>query len=163
MVVERTPLFVGEHDLVLDGKSRLSIPSDMRKLLDPAEHGNCLFLVFGLNKKLWIYTEREYEHLAKDVPAGIAPGAATMIYRQVTFASTTRVELDKQGRVLIPEKTKQRTGLTTEVTLIGAGNHLEVWPRSEYQPFMDVNLERITDIAQAAMPGQQDPSMPSNF
>jgi len=150
--VARTPLFVDQKDLMLDSKSRLSIPVDIRNLLDPAEHGSCLFLVFGLNKKAWLYTEREYEHLADEVPAGIAPGKATQVYRQVTFALSSRVEFDKQGRILIPDKMKKRTGLKTEVTLVGAGNHLEIWDRAEFEAFLAENEPQIAEVTEAAMP-----------
>ncbi len=149
--VQLTPLFVGSFELVVDIKSRLSIPSAVRELLDPEQHGKCLFLVVGLNKKAWIYTEREYERLAAEVPAGIAPGKATLVYRQVTFALSSRVELDKNGRILIPDSLKKRTGLRSEVTLFGCGNHLEIWDRAEFEAFINAEENQIDIVSEAVI------------
>jgi MraZ protein len=43
------------------------------------------------------------------------------------------LEWDKQGRVLIPEKMRQRTALQKEVTLVGVRDHLEIWNRPEWE------------------------------
>ncbi len=149
--MQLTPLFVGSFELVVDIKSRLSIPSTVRELWDPEKHGKYLFLVVGLNKKAWIYTEREYERLATEVPAGIAPGKATLVYRQVTFALSNRVEIDKNGRILIPDSLKKRTGLKSEVTLFGCGNHLEIWDRAEFDAFINADENQIDVVSEAAI------------
>ena len=142
-----SPLFVGEYELTIDEKSRLSIPADVRRLLDPERDGRCLFLTLGLNRKLWLYTEKRFEFLADQVPADIAPGAATLKYDQITFSSTNRVDLDKQGRILIPDKSKRRTGLGNVITLFGARDHLELWNRDEFDRFMSES-QNIGEVAE---------------
>ena len=155
-----SPLFVGEYELTIDEKSRLSIPADVRRLLDPERDGKCFFLVFGLNRKPWLYTEKRFEYLAEQVPADIAPGPETLKYDQLTFALANRVEMDKQGRVLIPDKTKRRTGLGNVITLFGARDHLELWNRDEFEKFMAENHGQIGEVAQEAKHQRQAVMVP---
>lgn len=149
---------------MIDEKSRLSIPADVRRLLDPGRDGECFFVVFGLNRKPWIYTERAYEQLAEQVPADISPGDEMLMYDQLTFALANRVEMDKQGRVLIPEKTMRRTGLAKdmEVTLLGARDHFEVWPRKEWNDFVNANQDRIADVTARARRNRGGSGDPKN-
>ena len=156
----RSPLFVGEYELTIDEKSRLSIPADIRRLLDPDRDGKGFFLVFGVNRKPWLYTEKAYEHLAEQVPADIAPGPETLKYDQLTFALANRVEMDKQGRILIPEKTKRRTGLGNTITLFGARDHLELWNREEFEAFVAANYGQIDEVSQEAKQQRQAVMIP---
>ncbi len=156
----RSPLLVGEWELTIDEKSRLSIPVDIRRLLDPERDGNCFFLVFGVNRKPWLYTEKAYEHLAEQVPVDIAPGEETLMYDQLTFALANRVELDKQGRILIPEKTLRRTGLGREITLFGARDHLELWSRDAFNTFVETNHSRIAEVSLRAKQARQAVTAP---
>jgi len=49
--------------LAVDDKNRLSIPSEIRKSLDPERDGDKFFLVVGVNHRLWLYPDRAYETL----------------------------------------------------------------------------------------------------
>lgn len=128
----RPLVLFGEHELTIDDKNRLLIPSDIRKLLNPDRDGEALFFVIGVNRKPWLYPERYYETLVSQVPAEISPGDDRLARDQLLFGMASRLEWDKQGRVLVPEKTLRRTGLGREVTLIGVRDHLELWNRSDW-------------------------------
>ena len=156
----RTPLLVGEWELTVDDKSRLSIPADIRRLLDPERDGDYFYLVFGVNRKPWLYTQKAYEHLAEQVPVDIAPGEEMMIYDQLTFALANRVEMDKQGRISIPEKMLRRTGLQKEVTLFGARDHLQIWNRADFEESITTNQERIADVSYRAKQSRQSMMSP---
>ena len=128
----RPLVLFGEHELTVDDKNRLLIPSEIRKLLNPERDGEALFLVIGVNRKPWLYPERYYENLVSQVPAEISPGDDRLARDQLLFGMASRLEWDKQGRVLVPEKTLRRTGLNREVTLLGVRDHLELWNRSDW-------------------------------
>lgn len=132
-------LLIGEHELTFDDKNRLLIPSDVRKLLKPERDGEGFYLVFGVNRKLWLYPERSYENLISQEPTEIMPPAELLSRDQLLFGLTSRLDLDKQSRVLVPEKMMRRTGLTKEVTLVGVKNHLELWNREDW----DVRREEL--------------------
>ena len=122
----------GEFELTIDDKNRLLIPSDVRKRIDAEQDGQAFFVIVGGNRKLWFYPERAYEKLISQAPNEISPGEDRLAFDQLNFALASRLEWDKQGRVLVPDKQLQRTGLSKDVTMIGARDHLELWNRAEW-------------------------------
>ena len=126
-------LLYGEFELTVDDKNRLLIPSEVRKQLDPERDGDAFFLIIGSNKVPWMYPERYYEELVAQRPADLTPAEDVLAFDQLMFALAHKIEWDKQGRVLIPDKTLKRGGIGKDVTLIGARNHLELWNRTDWE------------------------------
>ena len=151
----------GEHYLMLDEKNRLLVPSEIRKSLVPERDGDAFFLVVGQNRKPWLYTEKYYEFLVSSGEQQLMPNEDVLAFNQYYFAMASRQELDKAGRILIPEKTLQRTGIKREVTLIGAKDHLEVWNRPEWEQKYEELFRRGPELmlraqlAQRPLPGEQ--------
>jgi MraZ protein len=154
-------ILYGEHELTLDEKNRLLVPSDIRKSLVPQRDGEAFFLVVGQNRKPWLYTEKYYEFLVSSGEQRLMPDEDVLAFNQYYFAMASRSELDKAGRILISEKTLQRTGTRREVTLIGAKDHLEIWNRSEWEPHREELFRNRTELmlraqrAQRPSPGEQ--------
>lgn len=143
-------LLYGSHELTIDEKNRLLIPSEIRKQLSPDGESEKLFLIVGVNRKIWAYAEQAYEALCEKQISELSPGEDELMFDQMNFASVSRVEWDKQGRILIPERTLNRTGTDKEVTLIGARDHLEVWNRSDWDAFETQLDQRRAEIAKKA-------------
>jgi MraZ protein len=133
-------LLTGEYELTVDSKNRLSIPSKVRDQLSGEEVGN-FYLVLGVNRVLSLYPEKYYQRIALAVaPRKVAPDES-LAFDRVNFALAGRVELDRQGRVLLNEKAMRRSKLGTEVTMIGAGDHLEIWNRAQWEEYLERNLD----------------------
>src|SRR5205085_4259130 len=111
----------------------------------------------GPNRKSWMYAERYYEQLISQAQPDITPGDEELAFAHLNFALASRLEWDSQGRVLIPEKTLRRTGLEREITLIGAGDHMELWNRAEWEARREALLERSSEIAIRAKQARQTP------
>lgn len=147
-----------EYDLTIDDKNRLLVPADVRKEIDPVDHGEAFFLITGVNRKLWFYPERYYEQLvARTTSPEMIPNPDQLAYDQLTFAMASRVSWDKQGRLLIPDRTLKRSGLGKEVTMIGVGNHLELWNRLEWEEQREALWQRSSEIAVRAKQARQTP------
>ena len=144
----RRLLLIGEYDMTIDEKGRCQIPSDIRKSIVPDRDGEGFFLVLGLNRRPWLYPENVYEEMVFQQGDDIAPGREQLDFAHANFALAHRITLDSQGRALIPDKTLKRTGVGREITLIGAGNRLEIWPREEWNKRRDDDLvPRIEEVA----------------
>ena len=137
---------MGNSDVLIDDKSRMLIPSVIRKAMQP-EDGEAFVLKHGNNGKPWLYTERQYEELAGRLASELAPGADRHKFDEYHFAMTYRVEPDKQSRILIPEKLIRKSGLGREVTVIGMRDHAEIWNRAEWLARED---ELVGDVPSAA-------------
>ena len=142
------PLF-GNYELTLDEKNRLLVPSDIRKAWNP-EDAESLVIVPGVNRKLWLYTEKFYEVMANNMESELAPEVDKVEYDQLNFGLAQRVEMDKSGRVLIPEKLVKKGNLHREVTVVGMRDHVEIWNRSEWSAFEDDLENRRAEIAARA-------------
>ena len=147
----------GEYELTIDDKNRMLVPSDVRRSIDPERDGEAFFLVVGVNRIPWLYPERTYEALIARDPAELTPEEDALAFDQMNFAMANRLEWDKAGRVLIPDKTLRRTGLGKDVTLIGVRDHLELWNRAEWETRREALLARSSEIALRAKQARQTP------
>jgi len=123
----------GEYELTVDEKNRLLIPSEVRRQLDPERDGDGFYLVVGVNEKIWLYPEHYYEELVSRRPQEIAPANESLDFEQRMFALASRIDWDKQGRVLLPDKIIRRKELNREITMIGVRDHLELWNRDAWE------------------------------
>jgi MraZ protein len=146
----RHPVLFGEYDLNVDDKNRLLIPSEVRSRIKPEEDGEAWFLVIGTDRRPWLYPERYYEQLVTRAPGDITPANDLHEFDQMHFALASRLEPDKQGRVLLPDKNLKRAGIKKEVTLIGVRDHLELWNRADWEARREELERRGPEIALAA-------------
>ena len=66
------------------------------------------------------------------------------------FAQTEAIDLDRSGRILIPERLLQFAGLQHEVVMIGVRDHLELWDAGRWQQYLADNGPRFDRVAEAA-------------
>jgi MraZ protein len=135
-------LLYGEYDLSIDEKNRLLIPSEVRKAIEPEIDGSAFYLVVGTNEKLWLYLEKVYEELANQRRSSLAPKQNRVVFDQINFALAFKLEWDKTGRVLVPDKAIRRSGISRDVTLVGVRDHLELWNRSDWENWLK-HLEEV--------------------
>jgi MraZ protein len=133
-------LLTGEYELTVDVKFRLFVPSKVREQIETDEHGKDFYLIFGVNRILNLYPDKYYKRIALAVAPGTAAPDESLAYERVHYALAGRVELDRQGRVLLGEKAIKRAGLKEQVMLIGVRDHLEIWDTEIWAKFLDQNL-----------------------
>ncbi len=161
----RHPILFGEYDLTIDDKNRLLIPSEIRKQIDPARDGEGFFLTIGTNRRLWLYTSAYYEALVLQEPGEMIPGTDRLEFDLLNFALASKVETDKQGRLLVPDKLLKRSATGKDVYLIGVRNHLELWNRDEWDTQREELVRRREQVAMAARlarPGNAGGSNPES-
>jgi len=140
-------LLTGTYPRTLDDKKRLALPKRVRELL--GEPGS-LFVTPGPDQSLWLYTQAELERLAERLDQAPATDAEARVFRRLYFAQTEQVDLDRNGRVLVPERLMQFAGLKSEVVLLGVRDHLELWDAARWQQFVQQNGPRFDAVAESA-------------
>ena len=129
-------LLTGEYEHVVDGKSRVLISNKLRSQIDADEHGSNFYLVLGANGILCLYPEKYFEQIALAVaPEATAPDEA-VAFERISFALTSKVELDGQGRLLLNEKLRKRAGLKNRITLVGIRDHIELWHSEDWEQYL---------------------------
>ena len=147
----------GNYELTVDDKNRILVPSEVRKKLDPERDGEAFFLVTGRDGRLWLYPERHYEQLVSRDPTELTPSEDTLAFDRMMLGLASRVEWDKQGRVLLPDKALRRAGIGKEVTLVGARDHLELWSRSDWESYAQQLEARRPDVVEKIRQARQNP------
>ena len=120
-------MFLGEFRHSVDDRNRLALPKKIRIEIS----GNTLVLARGFEKCILAYTRSDWEReTAKELEAPISDSKGREIKRYL-FSGAELVEIDKVGRVLLPQLLKEYAEIGSEAVVIGAGDHFEIWnPRS---------------------------------
>jgi MraZ protein len=114
--------------------------------MNPKVHGKAFFATFR-KQVPWLYPEQAYKEMfIEQVPADITPDDEDLEYVHLKLSSAIRLPIDTQGRVVLPERLLDRAELDKEVTLIGAGDHLELWSAKRWQDRQDDLFGRNSDI-----------------
>ncbi len=129
-------LLTGEYQHVIDGKGRVLISNKLRNQIDVDEHGSNFYLVLGANGILCLYPERYFEQIVLAVdPKTTAPDEA-VAFERMSFALSSKVELDGQGRLLLNERLRKRAGLKDQITLVGVRDHIELWNNENWEQYL---------------------------
>ncbi len=104
------------------------MPKKMRELLK----GTSFVLTRGLDKCLAGYDSVEYEVKAKELFQTSMLENNKLAEKRVLFASTVYVDIDEQGRFVIPKHLLEFADLQKNVAIIGVGDHFELWNENEW-------------------------------
>ena len=124
-------LFLGEYDHSLDDRGRVTLPRKIRQEIEDREivlsrgFDTC---IFGFDTKRW---DAEAE---KQLTASVTEEKGRQL-RRYFFSAAEKVEIDKLGRILLPAQLKEYASIQTEVMVIGAGDHFEIWDRSVWKTY----------------------------
>jgi len=140
-------LLTGTHLRTLDQKKRLGLPRKVREQLsDPTT----MFVTPGPDQCLWLYTRSGLENLAEKLDQTPATDAEARVFRRLYFAQTEAVDLDRAGRILVPDRLVQFAGLQHDVVLIGIRDHLELWDAQRWEQYLAQNAPRFDAVAENA-------------
>ena len=140
-------LLTGTHARTLDDKKRLGFPRRLREQLGEPE---TVFVTPGPDQCLWIYTRAGLEDLAAKLDQAPAADAEARVFRRLYFAQTEAVDLDRAGRILIPDRLLEFAVLKHEIVLIGVRDHLEIWDAERWKAYMAQNAPRFDAVAEGA-------------
>lgn len=143
-------LLTGEYEHTIDEKNRLFISNKLRSQIDAAQYGSNFYLAMGSNGILCLYPEYYFQQIALAGAPGTGAPDETVAFERLSFALASKVELDRQGRLLINEKLRKRANLGTVLTLVGVRDHIEVWNTGDWEHYLEDNLNQFhTQVAQA--------------
>ena len=139
-------LFTGTYEHTIDAKLRLAIPADIRERLDEQRDGQAFYVCIGEGPTLCLYTERGFEKVAEQLDESDIDADELLEYEQALYSLARRVEMDKQGRVRLPELLLKHAALGTSVVLVGVKDHLEVHNREAWRTRQKRLLENVGKV-----------------
>lgn len=134
--------FTGQYERTIDAKNRLQLPSQHRVLIDPTEDGDGVYVTLGEYKgTLSIFTPRGFEQRAGGIETEYMDDAAAMNFEMQFYATASFVEMDKQGRLVIPDRLRKKAGLGEDVYMVGQKNRIDIWNRADFDRALGIDWE----------------------
>lgn len=127
---EGVPVFTGEYRHTIDGKGRIAVPVRFRAQLDEGA-----LVSRWLDNCLAIFPRAAWDDLAAKVAALPTGNASAREFGRFLFGSAFEVELDAQGRLLLPATLRTWSGLDSEAMVVGARDHAEIWTPSRWDAY----------------------------
>src|SRR3989338_4307779 len=129
-LTKSTTMFIGEYAHNLDEKGRIAIPIKFRKDLSKGA-----VVTRGLDSCLFVYTKSEWEKLAEKLATLPISQANSRAFARLMLAGAMDVDVDKQGRIVLPEYLRQFAGLSKNVIVAGLYSRVEIWDESKWQAY----------------------------
>ena len=132
-------MFIGEYSHSIDPKKRLAVPSKFR-----FELKNKVVITRGLDKCLFVYPLKVWSEIAGKLGTLPVGESSTRSFIRLMLAGAADVEIDAQGRILVPDYLKKYAGLNRNVVITGVYNRLEIWDEKQWNIYKS-KVEKNTD------------------
>ena len=132
----------------LDEKGRIILPAKLREYFV-----NGLVMTRGQDGCLLVFTAAAFELRAEALATAPLTNLEARNYVRMFMAGAHSETPDKQGRVTIPAALRQYASLSRELTVIGAGNHAEIWDAAAWSAFESSQEFNYSSLAQEVIPG----------
>ena len=139
-------MFVGKYNNSIDSKSRVIVPAKFRDELE----GRCI-IAKSLDRCLTIYPLAQWEKFVEEnleiLPAG-NPQARKL--KRHFYSSAAECDVDKQGRLTIPQELKEYAGIEKELITVGSDKTIEVWSREHWEDELDPDTGELMNASEVA-------------
>ncbi len=120
-------MFRGVQHINLDAKGRMAVPARQRESLTTTSNGAIVITVDTQSACLAIYALSEWERIERDIQALPTLNTVVKRFQRLVLGYATDLELDANGRILIPSALRDYAQLDRRAVLVGQGNKLELW------------------------------------
>ena len=126
-------MFRGVQHINLDAKGRLSVPARQRESLLDISAGSIVVTIDTQSSCLVLYPLREWERIERDVQNLPTLNPAIRRFQRLVLGYASDLDLDSNGRILLPGALREYAHLEKRVVLVGQGNKLELWSESLWE------------------------------
>ena len=137
-------MFVGKSNNSIDDKSRLIVPAKFRD-----ELGNKCVMAKSLDRCLTVYTMEEWQKFVDELDKLPRSNPEARVIKRHFHASAAECDIDKQGRVTLPQELKAYAGIEKDLVTVGSNKVIEIWSKEFWQEQLDDSGELI-DASKAA-------------
>ena len=141
-------MFLGRFEHSVDTKGRVAVPARFRDKLQGE-----LIITRGNDRCLYLFTQESWEPLAAKLDALPTGDSDARNLRRAVFSAAEPVEIDKQGRIILPDHLRQYGGINGNVAIIGLGQYIEIWDQAAWTA-LDSNIEQNVDVISSHLAGQ---------
>ncbi|MDP4090467.1 MAG: division/cell wall cluster transcriptional repressor MraZ [Bacillota bacterium] len=129
-------MFIGEYQHAIDNKNRMIIPSKFREAL-----GDSFVLTKGLDGCLYAYTAAEWKIMEDKLKSLPLTSKDARAFVRFFFSGANEIEVDKQGRALIPQNLMEYAGIEKEIVSIGVSTRIEIWSKAKWDEYNSSSID----------------------
>ncbi len=137
-------MFFGEFEYKIDEKGRVPIPPKFRSALREG-----VILTPGLEKCITIYPLPEWKKAANALTTGTGGPSKMRRLSRAIFATAFNLDIDRQGRVVLPVPLRQYASIEDDVVIAGVNNYLELWDKGLWEAEKSVSQEQAGQIIES--------------
>lgn len=141
------PLLLGTYMPKIDAKGRMAIPAKMREQL-----GEGMVMARGQERCVYLLPQSEFRRIAAQIQHVSVGNKAARQYLRVLLSGAVDQDVDKQGRVVVPQMLRDYADLGNDIVVIGVGTRAEIWNREAWEQYLHDNEEEYADIANDVLP-----------
>ena len=149
--VETRVLFTGTYQRSLDGKGRVLLPKKMRASIS---EGQILFLTPGTDHCLELHTSQSLDRMASEASQSRSNSKTVRSFSRLFYAQAEQLDLDPQGRIRIPARLAQWSGLEKDIAIVGVGYNWEIWDHPTWQEYFANHAREFDWVHQSTFDGR---------
>lgn len=121
-------MFLGRYQHSIDDKGRLIIPARFREFL-----ARGAFVTQGFDGNLMVLTTETFNAISQHIRGMSITDPRARLLKRLLYSNGEQVEVDRAGRILLPQFLRQAADLDGEVVIVGVGEHFEIWSSNRWQ------------------------------
>ncbi len=125
-------VFFGEYQVSFTAPGRIVLPKKLRELLK----GNTLVITKGFDNCIAGYDTEDWEGRSKALLSVSLLEKELLDKRRFIFSSAVYLEIDEQGRFVIPRSLLQYGELSEKAIIVGVGDHFEIWNTEKWEKYL---------------------------
>ncbi len=132
-IVGEKTMFRGLNAVNIDAKGRITVPSHFREAIMDEANGQTVLTIDTEDRCLLLYPFAQWHDIEEKLQNLPSFHPASRRIQRLLIGHATEIELDRQGRILLPQLLRDYAGLEKSVMLVGQGKKLEIWGESQWQ------------------------------
>lgn len=136
-------MFMGEYNHTIDAKGRLIVPAKFREIL-----GDNFIVTKGLDGCLFVYPNDEWTRFEEKLKSLPLTNKNARQFTRFFLAGAAACEVDKQGRILLPQVLRKFASLEKDVVLVGVASRIEIWSRERWDESMNTYDGDMDEVAE---------------
>lgn len=136
-------MFMGEYNHTIDPKGRLIIPAKFREAL-----GDEFVVTKGLDGCLFVYANIEWNNFEEKLRTLPLTNKNARQFTRFFLAGAAACEVDKQGRILIPQVLREFAKLEKDVVLVGVASRIEIWSKEVWEESISTYDTDMDEVAE---------------
>ncbi len=137
-------MLIGEYQHSLDSKGRLSVPAKFR-----SELGSSAIVTKGLDSCLFLYPKGEWEKMTQKLASLPVSSSNARAFSRMMLSGAMEVEIDKQGRALLPAYLRDFAGINGEAVVAGVLNRVEIWDKQAWASYSKTAEKSSSETAES--------------